>query len=79
MILRKFSILLYSVFKFVEKKKHGVAFGRRYNKLFSLYFFFFRSYHPDMQRNASEAEKARAEERSKLISAAYRKLKESQR
>jgi DnaJ-domain-containing protein 1 len=38
-----------------------------------------RSYHPDMQRDASDAEKARAEERSKIISESYRKLKESQR
>jgi DnaJ-domain-containing protein 1 len=34
-----------------------------------------RTYHPDLQANASQAEKDRAIERSKLITDAYRKLK----
>jgi len=32
-------------------------------------------HHPDTQANSSEAEKARATERSKYISEAYRKIK----
>jgi curved DNA-binding protein CbpA len=36
-------------------------------------------YHPDMQTGASEGERLRATERSKLITEAYRKLKSGAR
>ena len=41
----------------------------------TLYFFFVRLYHPDTKASGSEAEKARAIERSKLITNAYQIIK----
>eukprot|EP00977_Amphora_coffeiformis_P000490 scaffold118_cov185-Amphora_coffeaeformis.AAC.10 len=60
----------YSVLKIsptASKKEISQAFRREMLK-----------YHPDTQSNASEAERKRAVERSKLISAAYQKLKRAQ-